>query len=195
MGRPKQLLPWGDLTVIAAVARSLGQAGAAPVVCVTGHRGQAVAAALGETGAVIVPNSAYRDHDLLSSYQPGIRWLLDNADHAGAIEGALLSLGDQPHLPASTIARVAAQARRTPDRIVIPSYAMRRGHPMVLPRVLWAELLTLDADDTLRTLTNHYSDAIMYVTMEDDAVLLDMDSPADYERLRARFEQQTGIGA
>lgn len=192
MGRPKQLLPWGGSTVIAVVARSLSQAGAAPVICVTGHRGQEVAAALARTDAMIVPNPAYRQQDLLSSYQAGVRWLLENADQASTIEGALLSLGDQPHLPASTIARIAAQARRTPDRIVIPSYDMRRGHPMVLPQVLWGELLALAADDALRTLVNRHADRIVYVNTKNDAVLLDMDTPADYERLRGRFEEQIG---
>ncbi len=187
MGRPKQLLPWGDTTVIAAVARSLSQVGAAPVICVTGHRAEEVAAAVAGTGAVIAPNPAYHRYDLLSSYQAGVRWLLENADHADGIEGALLSLGDQPHLPASAIARIASQARRTPNRLVIPSYDMRRGHPMVLPRILWVELLALPADDTLRTLVNRHPDCITYINMEDNAVLLDMDSPTDYERLRARF--------
>jgi len=187
MGRPKQLLPWGDTTVIAAVVRSLSQAGALPVVCVTGHRSQEVAAAVEGTGAVIVPNPAYRRYDLLTSYQAGVGWLLENEAQTGAVRGALLSLGDQPHLSASTIARIAAQALQAPDSIVIPSYNRRRGHPMVLPRPLWRELLTLPADDTLRTLVNRHSDRIIYVNMKDDSVLLDMDLPADYERLRARL--------
>lgn len=189
MGRPKQLLPWGDSTAIAAVARSLGQAGACPVVCVTGHRGEEVAAALAGTGAVAIPNPAYGERELLSSYQVGVRWLLAQEASSGPIQGALLSLGDQPHLPASTIARIADQARRAPDRIVIPSYNMRRGHPMVLPRPLWAELLALSEDETLRTLIDRYADNIVYVNMKSDAVLLDMDSPDAYAQLRKRFDR------
>ncbi len=180
MGSPKQLLPWGDSTVIATVVHNLTLAGAEPVVCVVGHRQAEVAAALTNTRAEIVFNPDYAQTEMLSSYQTGIRRL-----QATECQGALIALGDQPHIPALVIRQVIAQAQRTPDQVVIPSYEMRRGHPFYVPRTLWPALLALGNDDSLRTLLKHYAAEIVYVTVETDAILRDMDLPADYASLQA----------
>ena len=79
MGRFKQLLPWGDSTVIATTARNLAAAGAAPVVCVVGHRGDEVAAevqaALPPSTGQIVYNDQYASGEMLSSFQAGVEFL------------------------------------------------------------------------------------------------------------------------
>jgi molybdenum cofactor cytidylyltransferase len=99
------------------------------------------------------------------------------------IEGALLALGDQPHIPVPVIGQVIEEAQRAPTRLIIPSHAMRRGHPFYLPRVLWPELLALGPETTLRRLIDRHSDAIIYVEAGTDAILRDMDTPEEYARL------------
>jgi molybdenum cofactor cytidylyltransferase len=189
MGEPKQLLPWGSTTVLAAVVANLAAAGAAPVVCVVGHRGAEMAALLAGSPACIVKNPDYLSGEMLSSYQAGIGHLsagtLAAFGQVAPLLGALLALGDQPHIPASVIAQVIAQARRTPDALVIPSFHMRRGHPFYLPAALWPELLALPPGDTLRTLVRRHEAAIIYVALDTDAILRDIDTPADYRELSA----------
>ena len=180
MGSPKQLLPWGASTVIANVVQNLSAAGAEPVICVVGHRHAEVTAALTSTCAEIVFNPDYAHTEMLSSYQTGIRHLQPTQ-----CPGALIALGDQPHIPAAVIQQVIAQACQTPDQVVIPSYEMRRGHPFYIPRSLWPALLALGNDDSLRTLLKHYATEIVYVSVETDAILRDMDLPADYAGLQA----------
>ncbi len=184
MGEPKQLLPWGDGTVIATVVANLTAAGAAPILCVTGHRAADIASALTATTARILYNADYRNTEMLRSYQRGIEQLLTEDE----VVGALLALGDQPHIPAAVIGQVVVQALQTPTQIVIPSYQMRRGHPFYMPRQLWPDLLSLDAEETLRVVLKRHSAAIRYVNVEDDAILRDMDTPAAYQALRARQE-------
>lgn len=179
MGAPKQLLPWGDKTVIATVVETLHAAGADPIICVTGHRQAEVSAALLGAPAHLVHNAHYATGEMLSSYQAGIRALMDSE-----CTGVLIALGDQPHLPVAIVGQVVEAAKQMPDRIVIPSYAMRRGHPFYIPRRLWGELLLLRADESLRTLVTHHDDAIHYVEVASDAILRDMDTPADFESLR-----------
>ncbi len=178
MGSPKQLLAWGASTVIATVVENLSTAGAAPVVCVVGHQATAISQALGKTHAQLVFNPDYAVAEMLGSYQAGIRSLA-----ATACSGTLIALGDQPHIPAAVIRQVVAQAQTTPDQLVIPSYNLRRGHPFYVPRRLWSELLVLRADETLRTLLTRHADAIVYVTVDTDAILRDMDTPEAYNRL------------
>jgi molybdenum cofactor cytidylyltransferase len=181
MGAPKQLLPWGAQTVIAAVVTQLRTAGAEPVLCITGHRRDEVEAALAGSGASAIFNADYATGEMISSYQTGIRALVDS-DCAGT----LIALGDQPHIPSTVIAQVIAQAQQTPAALVIPSYAMRRGHPFYVPRGLWPELLTLRGDETLRTLVQRHNNMIVYVSVETDAILRDMDTVEEFAELIKR---------
>ncbi len=181
MGEPKQLLPWGEGTVIEAVVHTLTAAAVEPVVCVVGHQAAQMRAALRTTPAVIVYNSAYAQSEMLSSYQAGIRWLIEQGNRAS---GLLLALSDQPHVPVDVVRHVCTAARTQPDAIVIPSHQMRRGHPIYLPRRFWSEVLELPDDATLRTLIQQHDEHILYVNTNNPAILTDLDTPDDYHRLQ-----------
>lgn len=180
MGEPKQLLPWGERTVLGTVAHNLAEAGASPVLCVVGHRADEMAAALGDAPAHLLRNPNYLLGEMLSSYQVGVQHL---SSVAIPLLGTLLALGDQPHVPIEVIRQVIKAAHASPDQIVIPSYEMRRGHPFYLPARLWPELLALTQEETLRTLLQRHQSAITYVNVTTDAVLRDIDTPADYQEL------------
>lgn len=190
MGRFKQLLPWGESTVIRSVVENLAAAGAQPVLCITGHRGDEVAAALTDSPARIIPNLRYADAEMLTSYQTGIAALDDSpvTAHQLQFSGALLALADQPHIPVAVIRQVIEQARRTPDAVVIPSHEMRRGHPIYLPRRLWPDLLALPVNASLRELLRRHEEAIVYVMVDTDAIRRDMDEWGEYQRLREEFQ-------
>ena len=181
MGRPKQLLPWGDVTVIAAVVDNLHAAGAVPVVCVIGHRSAELREALRDAPAVLVYNEEYQAREMIASYQTGVRWLQNEETRYA---GTLIALSDQPQIPATIIEQVLAAAARQPDHIVIPSHEMRRGHPVYLPAALWDELLTLTPAQTLRDLIRRHEARIAYVVVESDAILRDLDTPEEYAALR-----------
>lgn len=187
MGEPKQLLPWGERTVLGTVATNLAAAGACPVLCVVGHRANEMAVALGDAPAQLLYNPDYLAGEMLSSYQVGVRHL---QSQALPYQGTLLALGDQPHIPIDVIRQVIARAQCTPEQIVIPSYEMRRGHPFYLPTRLWPELLALTYDETLRTLLQRHPDAITYVNVATGAILRDIDTPADYQTLAASGSEE-----
>jgi molybdenum cofactor cytidylyltransferase len=183
MGRPKQLLPWADRTVIETVVANLGAAGVDQIVCVIGHREDEMRAVLDESTARIVVNQHYADQEMLASYQVGMATLSD--DDSDASVGTLLALVDQPHVGSEIIQQVVEAALASPDNIIIPSHNMRRGHPIFLPRRLWPELLALNDHESLRMLLDRNASGIVYVNIESDAILGDMDTPEEYERLRA----------
>ena len=168
MGKPKQLLPWGDSTVMATVVANLSEAGVTPVVCVIGHRADEMREALRKTDIRIVVNERYADQEMLASYQAGIEALAKG--NSPSVVGTLLALVDQPHVGSEIIRAVVDQALATPDSIVVPSHAKRRGHPIYLPRRLWPELLALTENDSLRTLLSRFEDDIVYLNLETDLV-------------------------
>ncbi len=187
MGTPKQLLDWDGRPAIAAAVAHVRQAGCDPVACVVGHRFRAVAAAVRAAGGRAVLNRNYRRGALLQSFQVGLAAL----SRSGA-PGALFALGDQPHVPVRLISQVVRSAQATPSSIVFPSAGGRRGHPFYLPTALWDEVLALSPPATMRDFLARHERGIAYVLLDDDAVLYDVDTPADYRALRARYGEEGG---
>lgn len=185
MGQFKPLLPWRRGTVIEAVTEGLAAGGASPVLVVTGHRGDEIARNLADGLVEIVFNPDYSGGEMLRSYQVGVEAL---GKSGLPVLGALLALGDQPHIPVGVVRQIVDRARGEPGAIVIPSYMRRRGHPVYLPAWAFPELLALEAGQTLRDLMGEFHDATVYETVDSDCVRRDMDVPAEYEALRSEFE-------
>jgi molybdenum cofactor cytidylyltransferase len=63
---------------------------------------------------------------------------------------------------------------------------MRRGHPILIERRYWSELLALPADGALRDLLNEHAQEIGYIVVDNDSVLNDIDTPDEYEQERRK---------
>ena len=69
--------------------------------------------------------------------------------------------------------------------IVIPTYGGRKGHPVLLRGPVLPEILALPDDAILR---DYIQDrGFTAVAVEDEGILLDIDTPHDYKTLRARY--------
>jgi molybdenum cofactor cytidylyltransferase len=91
---------------------------------------------------------------------------------------------DLPHVRLTTVERLLEAYRRGGAPAVVPSFAERRGHPVVWDRSLFAELETSEAA------TRHGAWAVLQaqprlatVAVDDPAVIDDLNTPEDYERL------------
>jgi molybdenum cofactor cytidylyltransferase len=184
MGQFKLLLPWDGLTVIGQVVATLEAADLPQIVVVTGHRGEEVATALAGSSAQIVHNPDYAVGEMLSSIKVGLAALGPD------VEAALLCLGDQPQMPLTAVVAVLETARDKDCRgnpchgnpcreIIIPSYQMHAGHPILLPAWLWPAVLTADTD--LRAVLRVYRDRTRYIDVDTLAILADLDTPKDYQ--------------
>ena len=174
MGRFKLTLPWGERTVVGQVVATLEAAGLAEIVVVTGHRADEVSAALAGTSARCVHNAGYANGEMLGSIQTGL------AAMAAGVEAALLCLGDQPQMEADTVRAVLAAGEAAGcGRIVIPSYQMRAGHPILLPRWIWPEILACQG--TLRDVMAAHREQTEYLAVQTPSVLADLDTPEDYK--------------
>lgn len=178
MGRPKLCLPWGTTTILGQVITTLGSAGLDEIVVVTGAARQEVEAlVLGLAGQLplhTVHNPDYAQTDMLGSVQTGLRAL------SAQVEAALIVLGDQPQVQKRTVELVLEAYKNHRAGLVIPSYNKRRGHPWLAARRLWPSLLSLASEQTLRDFLSAHPDEILYVTIEDDSILRDVDTPEQY---------------
>jgi molybdenum cofactor cytidylyltransferase len=123
-------------------------------------------------------NPDFASGEMLSSLQAGIVALSER------FEVTLLALGDQPQIEGGVVQAVLAAYHQKGARLVVPSYQMRRGHPMLLHRSLWAEIMALRSPQTLRDLLQAHADQIHYVVVDTSSVLQDVDTPADYQKFR-----------
>lgn len=176
MGRPKLVLPWGNHTVIWQVVDTLDAAGVRDIVVVTGAARELVEKALDGMQARLAYNPGYEDGEMLHSLQVGIQALLPIA------EALLVTLGDQPMIEAAAIRRVAGHYLDTGAQLVIPSYQMRRGHPWLVGRKYWNELLSMPANQTMHDFIQRHADEIHYIVYDSPSILEDMDTPEDYQQ-------------
>jgi molybdenum cofactor cytidylyltransferase len=174
MGRPKMALPWGDTTVLGAVLHTLASAGIEDIRVITGAARDLVEPICVGAGVTAVFNAAYGEAEMVSSIQSGLRSL------SAVVEAALIVLGDQPEMQAETVRRVVEAYRQSRPRLVVPSHRMRRGHPWLVDRELWPELLELTANDTAREFLSQHDRDIKYVEIDSETIHKDLDTPDDY---------------
>lgn len=175
MGEPKQLLPFGESTIIETVVDSMLGAKFDEVIVVLGHCGSQIQKQLSERPVKIVFNPDYRE-GMLTSAQVGIQ-ALKASDAFG------LMLVDQPFITSALIDQVVDAYVRRDTGIALPSYNYKRGHPVIFHRRYADDILALGAESGgVRTLFKRYADDIHYVTVDTDRVLRDIDYREDYER-------------
>ncbi|HEY8323019.1 MAG TPA: nucleotidyltransferase family protein [Ktedonobacterales bacterium] len=189
MGEHKLLLPLGGKPLIAWSVAAACASSARPVVVALGRAAEVVAGAItsalpGASYSVVV-NQRF-------AQGMGTSLALAIASLPAGVSGTLILLGDQPFMPAAAIEAVLAAARAQPERIAMGGYAgngRRRGHPVYLPRGVFAELLALGDDEGARAIIAQAGDDLTLVAIADDTALLDVDTPEDYRRALALAER------
>ncbi|NDJ62578.1 MAG: putative selenium-dependent hydroxylase accessory protein YqeC [Chloroflexi bacterium] len=181
MGEPKVLLPWiNQKPIIEHIIEQLILARVDQVVVVTGHRATEVAEIAARWGVNVAHNPNYATGEMLSSLKTGLHAL------PAQMGAALLVLGDQPRIQPQVIGQVIAAYTEGEGSIVAPSYQMQRGHPILIDRRYWPEIMALPKDSAPREVINRHAGEIAYVTVDTDSVLRDVDTPQDYQDERWR---------
>lgn len=173
MGKCKQLLPLGTTTVIGRCLEALVTGGADEILVVVSEELSAVAEAVRHYPVRIVVNPEY-DGDMASSVRAGRDALATEAN------GVIVALCDYPLVLAATIKSLVVEHGDSPGSIIIPCHQERRGHPLLFPREILNELAN---DLILRDLVQLVPDRIRRLDVDDPGVLLDMDTPEDYQRI------------
>ncbi|NCT19756.1 nucleotidyltransferase family protein [bacterium] len=182
MGTPKMTLPWGGTTVLGKVAATLAAAHPAlEIVVVTGGAREVVSVEVARLAQSLpvreIFNPAHEAGEMLASLQAGLAAL--PADAAAA----LIALGDQPQGKASTARELLSAFESRGARLLIPSYHQRRGHPWLVHRDLWPEILAMRAPQTMRNFLNAHAAEIVYIEAG-PTVLQDIDTPEEYEKMQ-----------
>jgi len=176
MGQPKMLLPWGNMVVIEKVVLTLLEGGISRPVIVTGRSDEEIRKIFKASPVIWAHNPEFETTEMLQSLQIGLRRLPENAS------AFLIVLGDQPQIESVVIRQLITEFIANRQKIIIPSYRFRRGHPWLVSIQLLPDLLALPEDATLRHFLNTHTELISYLNVDSSSVLMDLDTPAEYEQ-------------
>ncbi len=180
MGTPKMLLDWQGGPMIAQVVQTLLEGGLERVMVVTGFGREQIEAALAGLPVEFAYNEQYSNGEMLFSLQTGLRAL------PAGVAAALIVLGDQPQIQANTVRLVLDRYFEEGGQLIVPSYQMRRGHPWLVERKLWEEILALRRPQTLRDFIQARAEDIQYLNVDTITILQDIDTPEDYNRFSSK---------
>lgn len=178
MGHNKLLLPWKSTTVIGWVITQLQKSGMDSIILVTGRDHEKIERETAAPGVRHIHNERFTDGEMLHSLQCGLSTL------PKLCKAVLVVLGDQPFIEGDTVLLLLRELGTKPEsKVIIPSYHNKRGHPILIAKSLFEEIVALKPPDTLRTFLNRHNDEINYVVVESSSVLYDLDTPKDYQRV------------
>ena len=174
MGQPKMLLPWGNVTVLEHVIEVFLQAEVEDIVVVVGAERERLEEIISQYPIRSIYNKNYAVSEMLSSLQCGLKAMTLQT------QATLIGLGDQPQVQEGSVRLICEAYQNTRSELVVPSFQMRRGHPWLVERTLWSELLDMRAPESPRDFLNRHADKIHYVDAHTATILADLDTPDDY---------------
>ena len=188
MGRPKLALPLGASTVLECAVTALRAGGVKRVLVVTGPHVPELAPLARQAGATVL-ELPQPTPDMRTTIERGLDWA-ECAWQPGAGEAFLLCPADHPALDPGVL-RALIQARGDrPLSIVIPTFNGQRGHPALIAWPHVAGIRALPPGAGLNRYLREHAAQTLEVPVDSGSVLLDLDTPADYERLRAGWQIQ-----
>lgn len=175
LGRPKQLLPFGDGVLLDVVldlvrARSFEQR-----IVALGGSAEEVRAAVDLDGFDVVLNDDFRS-GCSSSIGAAVNAVRDD------IDAIVLLLGDQPMMQAESIDAVIAGRGDAP--IAVARYRDGIGHPFVLSRATFPAIGALQGDRGVWKLIERLGTAVARIDVG-RRMPADVDTEADYQALLA----------
>ena len=163
MGQPKQLLRFGDVTMLELVVLAVEESTLDPIVVVLGAHADEIKAGVDLRGARAVFNVDHRRGSATS-----LRAGLAVVDPAA---GAVVVAGDQPAITADVIDALAAEYREENAWAAVVEYTDSVGHPWVL------------SHEALEAMPSHEGDKVLWDMLSgDDRVLrvaVDRPKPID----------------
>lgn len=173
MGKPKMLLPFRGMTMIEKVISGIRSAGIEKILVVIGAEKEKLSLLLQKNSVHFCENINYRE-GMLSSVICAVRNLPPET------AAMLVFPGDQPLIRPSTTGMVIEKYNSSKNGIVIPVYHGRRGHPLLVDKKYFNEIMLLDPSKGLRSLSDSHQNDVFELETDDPGILKDFDTYDDY---------------
>ena len=178
MGIPKAICSCKGGTFLEAVVSYLQGAGIASIGVVLGAAQEEIRNHGLSEGIDIWINPNYR-HGQLSSLQVAL------ANQTSDVQGVMVALVDHPAVSIRTVSNLIEIFNGRHELVVKPQYQGRGGHPILIGRQWWSEILDVSFTDkgsdsetpTLRDIFHRHPERIVNIQVNDPGIHLDIDTP------------------
>jgi molybdenum cofactor cytidylyltransferase len=177
MGRPKALLPIGGEVFIERIVRVLQQTCVKKIFVVLGHNAEEMRRRIEHLPVEILINPAYQQGQL-SSLQVAVRRVESEAQ----CDAMLVHLVDHPYIDPHLVDSMIDRFYETDTLIVVPRFAGKRGHPVILSRRLFPELLAAPLGEGAKAVVNAHRGETLEIDTADEGITLDIDTPELYRQ-------------
>jgi CTP:molybdopterin cytidylyltransferase MocA len=181
MGAPKALLDFRGRPFAVRILEALEALEVKTRVVVIGPDGARIRPALADHDCMIVENDDV-DGGPIASLRAALR-----AVEPFQPPAALVWPVDLPHVRLVTVERLLEAHRRSPAGVtaLVPTFGSRRGHPVVWGAAAFPQLLESGGAtaEGARAVLHAHPEGVVAVPVDDPAVLDQVNTPEDYERL------------
>jgi molybdenum cofactor cytidylyltransferase len=175
LGHPKQLLPFGEGTLLDRTLETARVCGFEQLICALGGGSDEIRRAVDLAGFDVVEN-----RDFGAGCSSSIAVALGAVDPR--CEVLVLLLGDQPGVQPATVH--ALLEGRGSSALAVCRYDDGRGHPFAFARGLFGELGAMHGDKAVWKLLERHRDEVVEVPVA-GPIPRDVDTWADYEAVLA----------
>jgi len=181
----KPLLKFGNDTAVERVVSAYQAAGVDQIILVMGYQAEKIIPYFKNTSVQGIINENF-EQGMYTSIVKGLTLLEDS------IDAFFIHPVDIPLVKERTIRRLMASLEDLDKGIIYPAFRGERGHPPLIRRRYQKIIQDNDQDGGLKRLLDIYRDDAADLAFEDEAILLDMDTPDDYQALQ-RYDSQTAL--
>lgn len=176
-GRQKQLLKIDGKTLLRKSLETAVKSVCRPIIVVLGANAEKLKSEVEDTNAQIIINENW-GKGLSSSIKIGVETLIKQHNKLSAI---CIMLCDQPLVTTEIINNLATLYKKTDKLIVACKYQDTDGVPAIFSSKLFGELCAVKGDKGARDIIEKYAENL--ATIEVPEAALDIDTPADFQKL------------
>ena len=181
MGSCKALLPLGEgecaFHALGLLAQNYRKLGIGRILVVTGFHAEAVEAQARTLNFALLRNPQ-PERGMFSSLTLGLQFW----QHQDPVPRAcFIQPVDVPLIRPLTIQALLAHFHADPDKVAIPAFLGRPGHPPLIGSKYFPDILAWQGDGGLSKALQSLPQSL--VDVADSTILKDMDTPSDYQRL------------
>jgi molybdenum cofactor cytidylyltransferase len=188
MGQPKLLLPLGGKTVLARLIDALRRPEIAETVVVVRPDDDLVAHEARSAGAIVL-QPPVDPPEMRDSVELALRYLQETSG-PNLNDAWLLIPADHPVVDVDVLVALIARWQQDDCDLLLPKHAGRRGHPTIFRWGLANQLQDIPKDQGLNWLVRRNAQQVVELEVESPTVLMDLDTPADYQALLERYDGQ-----
>ncbi|MEC8622960.1 MAG: NTP transferase domain-containing protein, partial [Pseudomonadota bacterium] len=167
----KMLIKIDGKPMVRHAVEAVMQAGINKICVVTVYQSKKLENALDGLKFKLVKNSQYSE-GLSSSLKAGVNAL------PKSIEGALVMLGDMPRVNPTHLNLLIEAFNPDENKLIcVPTSQGKRGNPVLWHKRFFSSISEVSGDVGARHLIGEYDDYVVDVEMNDNAVILDLDTP------------------